>query len=156
MKEHHYSLLVEWTGNLGAGTSSYRAYSRDHDISAEGKVSIAGSSDSAFRGDSSKYNPEELLLASLSSCHMLWFLHLCAERKIVVTAYNDQPKGIMMETADGSGRFREVCLQPLISLEDSTQETKLDVLHERAHSLCFIANSVSFPVRCEARYKPDK
>ena len=151
MKEHQYVLKLTWTGNQGKGTSSYRAYSRDHEISADGKVIIAGSSDPAFRGDSSKYNPEELLLASLASCHMLWFLHLCSESGLVVTAYHDQPKGTMVETADGGGRFQEVCLYPVVTLIDANQGSMLEALHERAHELCFIANSVNFPVRCEAQ-----
>lgn len=153
MKEHQYTLNLTWTGNQGKGTSSYRAYSRDHEISADGKVIIAGSSDPAFRGDSSKYNPEELLLASLASCHMLWFLHLCAENGLVVTAYQDQPKGIMVETTDGGGRFQEVCLYPVVSLLDPAEKSMLDALHHRAHDLCFIANSVNFPVHCAAQLR---
>ena len=97
MKAHHYELALKWTGNKGEGTSSYRSYSRDYTISFDGKAEIPGSSDPSFRGDQSRYNPEELLLASLSSCHMLWFLHLCADHGIVVTAYTDQPKGKMIE-----------------------------------------------------------
>jgi organic hydroperoxide reductase OsmC/OhrA len=151
MKSHHYHLQLEWTGNLGSGTSSYRSYSRNHEISADGKRKIEGSSDPAFRGDLSRYNPEELLLASLASCHMLWFLHLSAESKIVVTAYHDQPKGIMVETPDGSGHFKEVCLQPLVSLESPLEETALEALHQKAHRMCFIANSVNFPVLCRSR-----
>lgn len=150
MKTHHYSLQLEWTGNLGTGTQSYRTYSRNHEITVEGKQVIAGSSDPSFRGDPGRYNPEELFLASLSSCHMLWFLHLCAVNKIIVTTYEDHPKGVMQETADGSGHFSDVCLYPRVSTENVVEEHQLNELHEKAHEMCFIANSVNFPVRCEA------
>jgi organic hydroperoxide reductase OsmC/OhrA len=156
MKTHHYNLRIEWTGNLGTGTNSYRAYSRNHEIQATGKPHITGSADPAFRGDTNRYNPEELLLASLSSCHMLWFLHLCSVSNIIVTAYQDDPRATMIETPDGAGRFSEVCLQPLISLERPVEKAKLDALHEKAHRMCFIANSVNFPVRCEARLLVEK
>src|SRR5499426_564348 len=106
-KEHHYSVVVTWTGNQGSGTSGYRDYRRDHDISAAGKPIIPASSDPIFRGDASRYNPEDLLVASLSGCHMLWYLHLCADAGIRVTEYRDDATGTMVETADGGGRFAE-------------------------------------------------
>src|SRR5688500_3083851 len=102
-KEHVYTLTIAWTGNSGTGTSGYRTYERSHRISATNKPEILASSDPAFRGDKQKYNPEELLVASLSSCHMLWFLHLCADQGIIVTDYIDNPSGVMVETADGGG-----------------------------------------------------
>lgn len=151
MKEHHYQIRMEWTGNLGRGTHHYRAYSRDHLISVDGKaVSIPASSDPAFRGDPSRYNPEELFLASLSACHMLWFLHLCAVNKIVVTDYIDRATGIMEEAADGSGRFREVTLRPKIKVETEEMIARSERLHHEANRMCFIANSCNFPVRHEA------
>ena len=146
-KEHSYSILLRWTGNTGTGTSGYTAYERSHSISAEGKPEILGSSDPAFRGDKTRYNPEELLVASLSSCHMLWFLHLCADSGIIITAYQDRPRGIMEETSNGGGRFKEVTLYPVVTIADAAQLGKLEALHERAHALCFIANSVNFPVK---------
>jgi len=105
MKEHFYTTRLKWTGNTGKGTDSYRGYERSHEISSDGKPTIYCSSDPAFRGDKLKYNPEELFVASLSSCHMLWFLHLCAEGGIVVQEYSDSAKGMMQETEDGNGRF---------------------------------------------------
>ena len=93
-RRHVYTARIEWSGNLGFGTSSYRAYSRDYRISAGDKPPIEGSSDPAFRGDARRWNPEELLVASLSTCHQLWYLHLCAEAGIVVTAYHDEPSGV--------------------------------------------------------------
>src|SRR6266496_952781 len=95
-REHRYFVNVSWRGNLGAGTSNYSSYKRDHVISARDKPEIAGSSDPAFLGDGSRYNPEELLVASLSACHMLWYLHLCSEAGIVISDYEDQAKGIMI------------------------------------------------------------
>jgi organic hydroperoxide reductase OsmC/OhrA len=149
-REHRYSINVTWTGNRGTGTSSYRAYGRDHEISSPGKsASIAGASDPAFRGDPAKYNPEELLVAALSACHMLSMLHLCADAGITVTSYTDDATGIMRQNADGSGEFVQVTLRPRLSLADASRAPELHALHERAHELCFIARSVNFPVRCE-------
>ncbi|WP_067458757.1 OsmC family protein [Actinomadura macra] len=146
-RTHRYEVSVTWTGNLGTGTSSYRAYERSHEVAAQAKPPIAGSSDPGFRGDPERWNPEELLVASLSQCHMLWFLHLCAVEKLVVTSYTDHPYGTMIETPDGGGRFDEVMLRPHVELADPEQADQVANLHERAHKLCFIANSVNFPVR---------
>jgi organic hydroperoxide reductase OsmC/OhrA len=148
-KQHHYQTRTVWTGNTGTGTSGYRAYERAHEISAAGKPVIAGSSDPNFRGDAARYNPEELLVASLSACHMLWYLHLCADNGIVVTAYEDRAQGTMVETTNGGGQFTEVVLHPVVTI-NAGDPALAARLHERAHELCFIANSVNFPVRCEA------
>lgn len=147
--EHSYEVRVTWTGDLGEGTSGYRSYARAHEILAAGKPPIPGSSDPAFRGDPARYNPEELLVASLSTCHMLWFLHLAAEAGVVVTGYRDDARGRMLETPDGGGRFTEVVLRPAVTVRAGTDPAAADALHHRAHELCFIANSVNFPVRCE-------
>jgi organic hydroperoxide reductase OsmC/OhrA len=149
-REHHYSVRVEWTGNLGQGTSGYRAYSRDHEISAVGKAAVPCSSDPAFRGDPTRYSPEDLLVSALSACHMLWYLHLCAEAKIVVLEYADEASGVMVEAPDGGGRFREVVLRPHVAIKAGGDAALAQRLHEQAHRLCFVANSVNFPVRCEA------
>ncbi|MGH9842072.1 MAG: OsmC family protein [Blastocatellia bacterium] len=148
-KTHIYQTKVVWTGNTGQGTSDYRGYSRAHEISAKGKPVIAGSSDPAFRGDPARYNPEELLVASLSTCHMLWYLHLSADGNIIVTSYEDRAEGTMIETEDGGGRFTEVILKPAVTIGAGGDPELARRLHERAHRLCFIANSVNFPVRCE-------
>ena len=150
-REHAYSINVTWTGNRGTGTSAYTAYDRAHEIGATGKPTIPGSSDPKFRGDPARYNPEELLLASLSACHMLWFLHLCADAKIAVVAYADNATGTMSEGADGSGRFTEVILHPTVTVQNESDVGRAEELHEKAHQLCFIANSVNFPVRCQPR-----
>lgn len=148
-KTHHYELDITWTGSTGAGTSGYRDYERAHDVSAPGKPTIAGSADPSFRGDPSRWNPEELLVASLSQCHMLWVLALCAQNGIVVTGYTDHPSGTMAQTEDGGGYFTEVTLRPALQLADPAQAEALAAIHDRAHHLCFIANSVNFDVRCE-------
>ena len=147
-KHHHYSTTVRWTGNTGSGTSDYRAYERSHEITAEGKPTIAGSSDPAFRGDAARYNPEELLVSSLSACHMLWYLHLCADAGVVVIDYSDEARGIMEETT-GGGRFSLVVLQPCVTVASPDMIEKAMQLHASAHTHCFIANSVNFEVRVE-------
>lgn len=146
-KEHHYKTTIQWTGNKGTGTSGYRNYERSHTISVDHKAIIEGSSDPAFRGDKTKYNPEEMLLASLSSCHMLWYLHFCSEEGIIVTSYKDHATGIMTETDNGSGHFKEVTLNPAIIVAEESMIEKAKELHHKANEFCFIANSVNFPVK---------
>lgn len=148
VREHRYSVAVAWTGNLGSGTSGYRAYARAHEITAAGKPAIPGSSDPAFRGDPARWNPEELLVASLAACHKLWYLHLCAEAGVVVTAYIDEAEGIMTEEADGAGQFRQVVLRPKVTVAGADLDLAYR-LHEQAHAKCFIARSVNFPVTHE-------
>lgn len=145
-KQHHYQVNITWTGNSGTGTSNYKTYERSHDISVPQKAMISASSDSAFRGDGTKHNPEDLLVSSLSSCHMLWYLHLCATAGVVVVAYTDQAMGIMEETPDGSGRFTSVTLNPVVTVTDEYMVDKANALHHEANKYCFIANSVNFPV----------
>lgn len=148
-KSHHYEVTVTWTGNHGEGTSGYRAYARSHEVTTAGKPPIAGSSDPTFRGERDRWNPEELLVASASQCHMLWYLHLCAVEGIVVTDYVDHPKGTMTEDPDGGGRFNDVLLRPQVTITAPDQVDRAVALHERAHQMCFIANSVNFPIRHE-------
>lgn len=148
MKEHHYTLQTEWTGNEGSGTSHYKSYSRSYTLSAEGKMQeILASSDPSFLGDASKYNPEELFLASLSACHLLWYLHLCAVNQVIVTAYMDNAAGVMVENADGSGKFVEVSLFPTITVKSVEMKEKALSLHQEANKMCFIANSCNFPIK---------
>jgi len=149
-REHRYAVEIEWTGNQGTGTSGYRAYGRDHLVSAPGKPAIPGSSDPAFRGDRARWNPEELLVVSVSQCHMLWYLHLAADAGIAVVDYRDAPAGVMVENADGSGRFTEIVLRPQVIVAAGADPSQALALHHAAHEKCFIANSVNFPVRCEA------
>lgn len=148
-KLFNYEARIVWTGNQGAGTSGYRDYSRDHDIIIDGRPVIAGSAEPAFRGDPSRHNPEGMLLASLSSCHMLWYLHLCAVAGVVVTAYEDEPNAVMALDAGGGGRFTSAMLRPKVTIASAGDRTKAEGLHKAAHEKCFIANSVNFPVACE-------
>lgn len=149
-KQHQYAVSIAWTGNDGNGTQSYRSYRRDHEITAAGKPAIPASSDPAFRGDRARYNPEELLVASLSSCHMLWYLHLCAVNGIVVLDYRDEAGGILQEEDGGGGAFVRVDLKPRVKIAAGADRAKALALHEEAHHLCFIARSVRFPVQVAA------
>jgi len=146
VKQHTYKVRVDWTGNNGEGTKTYKGYRRDHTIASEGKPQIQASSDPAFRGDRTRYNPEELLVASLSSCHMLWYLHLCSAKHVTVHEYSDQAFGTMQENADGSGEFISVELRPRVTISAGDDPEKALPIHNEAHHLCFIARSVKFPV----------
>ncbi len=145
-RDHAYVVTITWTGNRGSGTSGYRAYDRAHEMAVPGKPPVPFSSDPAFRGDRTRYNPEEMLVASLSSCHMLWYLHLCSVEGIVVQAYEDIAEGVMNERPDGGGAFAEVVLAPEITLNAGANLERARALHAEAHRKCFIANSVNFPV----------
>jgi organic hydroperoxide reductase OsmC/OhrA len=145
-KEHQYQATLTWAGNKGSGTMDYRSYDRSYIISIDNKADILGSSDSAFLGDKTKHNPEDLLLTSISSCHMLWYLHLCSQNEIIVMDYKDTPVGKMTENADGSGHFTEVVLYPVVVITDESQVEKANALHDEAHKMCFIANSCNFPI----------
>jgi len=152
-KTHHYTTRLTWTGNKGEGTIAYKAYERDHVISVEGKPEIPCSSDPSFRGNRERYNPEEMLVASLSSCHMLWYLHLCAVNHVVVVDYLDQAEGMMMEKQNGNGYFKSVTLRPVVTITDAAGAEKARLLHHEANSFCFIANSVNFPVHHEPQIR---
>lgn len=145
-RHHRYAVDVEWTGNLGEGTAGYRSYSRAVELSGESKAMIAGSADPAFRGDASAWNPEELLVAALSQCHLLSYLHVCAVNDVVVTAYTDSAEGMMMETS-GSAQFTEVVLRPRVTVAAPSMVGQAERLHVDANAACFIARSVNFPVQ---------
>lgn len=149
MKSHHYNLQLDWTGNRGQGTRSYTGYDREHTVAVPGRPPLLLSSDPAFRGDAGRYNPELLLLASLSSCHLLWYLHLCSVHGISVVAYTDTPSGLMEERPDGVGAFARVVLRPAVTIAAGGDPGRARSLHEEAHAKCFIANSVNFPVVTE-------
>ncbi|PJJ61554.1 OsmC family protein [Compostimonas suwonensis] len=144
--EHHYAVNVVWQGDRGTGTSDYRSYGREHLISAEGKHPIEGSADRSFRGDPERWNPEELLLASLSQCHMLSYLHVATSNGVVVLAYEDEAVGTMEQTNDGGGHFTSVTLRPRVTVADAAQLSLAESLHHEASLKCFIASSVNFPV----------
>lgn len=145
-KNHQYKCSVEWTGNNGSGTDSYSSYSRSHLVSVDSKIPMVCSSDPMFRGDATKYNPEELFLFSISSCHMLWYLHLCADAKIIVLGYNDACEGNLQLETNGSGKFEQITLNPVIVVSEDSMKEKAISLHQIAHSFCFIAQSVNVPI----------
>ena len=146
MAAHHYYVNTIWTGNLGPGTTEYKAYERAHVIRIDGKPDIHGSSDAAFRGDKAKHTPEDLFVSTLSTCHMLWYLHLCSRHGVVVTDYLDKASGVMEELADGSGRFTSVTLNPEVTVAEHHMIDKANALHHDANKMCFIANSVNFRI----------
>jgi organic hydroperoxide reductase OsmC/OhrA len=148
-KSHSYAVSTTWTGNLGSGTSGYRDYSRDHEIRVDSKPDqvLLGSADAAFRGDPTRFNPEELLVIALSQCHLLSYLHACVLAKVVVLDYTDEATGTMVTNADGSGRFTEVTLNPRVTISADSDLAAAEQAHHKAHEMCFIANSVNFPVR---------
>lgn len=147
MKEHQYSMKIEWIAEDGLGTVNYSSYSRNHSIKGIEKYDVLlASSDPAFRGDTARYNPEELFLSSIASCHMLWYLHLCSANGIVVTHYSDSATGIMEEDAHGSGKFKSVTLHPNVTITDNSKSELAIDLHVEANKMCFIANSCNFKV----------
>ena len=146
--QHHYQVDVEWTGNLGTGTQSYRSYERSHDIRIAGKPTLAGSADPTFHGDAGRHNPEDLMIAALSACHMMSYLHVATVAGVVVTAYTDTAEGTLVLERIG-GRFVEVVLHPRVTISAASDAANAEALHTDAHHACFIANSVNFPVRCE-------
>jgi organic hydroperoxide reductase OsmC/OhrA len=148
-RTHKYETRCVWTGDLGRGTADYRSYARTYDTTSSGRPVIPGSSDPAFRGDDDRWNPEQLLVAALSQCHMLSYLHRCAVSGVVVTAYEDVAEGVMAETDDGGGHFEDVVLRPLVTVAEPGMIERAQELHHEAAELCFIAASVNFPVRHE-------
>ena len=156
--EHHYAVTVQWTGNTGTGTSAYRAYERAHEISGAvpGKPTIAGTSDPAYRGDPARWNPEELLVASLSACHKLWYLHVCAVNRVVVTDYVDHAEGWMPVDAKGMGSFRRVLLRPIVTIAADSDAERARELHDDAHRMCNVASSVNFPIDHEPEIRVEQ
>lgn len=154
-RTHRYPIRLDWYGNRGHGTSGYTQYGRDHCISVPGKPAIAGSSDPAFRGDPARWNPEELFVASVAACHQLWYLHLASDAGIIVTAYHDDAVGVMVEEADGGGRFTVITLRPTVTIAAGHDADLARTLHHRVHALCYIARSIACTVACEATIATD-
>jgi organic hydroperoxide reductase OsmC/OhrA len=147
-QEHHFAVTTNWTGNRGTGTSHYRAYGRENIVNASGKPPISGSSARVFHGDPERWNPEELLIAALSQCHLLSFLHVATNRGVVVTSYDDNATGILSLGADGGGHFASVTLRPMVTVTTG-DVASIEALHREAREKCFIAASVNFPVNHE-------
>jgi len=146
--QHIYRVRVEWTGNRGGGTSGYRDYGREHTIGAAGKPDIPGSSDPLFRGNAERWNPEEMLVAAASTCHQLWYLHLCADAGVRVQRYVDDAVGTMLDEPE-RGRFTRIVLHPRVAISAGDDRDLAVRLHHDAHARCYIANSVNFPIDCE-------
>lgn len=153
MKEHHYKLSAVWHGNKGTGTSGLRAYDRSHTVSIEGKPELHLTTDNPHVGDKSKLNPEDLLVTAVSSCHMLSYLYVCAMEGVVVTDYVDNARGLMIEDDKGGGKFKEVILNPIVTVANESMMDSARSLHHKAHEICYIANSVNFEVKCEPMIK---
>jgi organic hydroperoxide reductase OsmC/OhrA len=152
--QHAYAVEVSWTGNTGSGTSDYRSYRRTCVVRASGKPELAGSADPHFRGDADRWNPEELLVAALSQCHLLSFLHAATAAGVVVVGYTDAATGTMVTSGNG-GRMTSVVLHPEVTVASSSMVEQVPALHETAHRDCFIASSVNFPVTHEAVTRAD-
>ena len=150
MRQHHYVTMLRWMGSNNTGTTSYTAYSRAFELSASGKAAIAGSSDPAFRGEASRWNPEELLVGALSACHQLWYLHLCAAAGLTVLAYEDRAEGVMEEEADGGGQFSQIILRPHVTLAAGGDLAKAEALHAAASRFCFIERTLN----CRVTHEP--
>ena len=144
--KHHYHVRMIWTGSRGVGTTSYRSYGRDYELMADGKATMKGSADPQYLGDAALWNPEELLLASLSACHQLWYLHLCASAGVVVRTYEDRAESTMAVHPDGSGEFISVLLRPSVTIAVGSDRERALAIHDEAANMCFIARSVKFPV----------
>jgi organic hydroperoxide reductase OsmC/OhrA len=149
---HDYTSRIDWTGNRGQGTRSYRGYDRNWTVTTPGKPPIACSNDPLLGGDATLHNPEDLLLSSLAACHMLWYLHYASVAGIVVTAYRDDPIGVGENMPDGAGQFLRATLRPHIVLAAGSDRDAADAIHHEIHKVCFIARSVNFPVTYAARY----
>lgn len=146
MTDHSYEVSVHWTGDRGTGTSGYRDYGRDHDVSADGKADIAGSADPTFRGDRDRWNPEEMVLAALAQCHMLSYLHVAVTQGFTVVDYEDHATAALNLNRDGSGELTGATLHPVVTILEADRIADAEAAHAAANSLCFIARSVAFPV----------
>ncbi len=149
--QHAYTSHITWTGNQGTGTSGYKAYARTWDIAVKGKEPIHCSNDPLLGGDPGKMNPEDLLLSSLSACHMLWYLHLASDAGITVMEYQDSPVATGEVLKGGAGRFISATLRPKITVLPGTDLDAATAIHQQINHVCFIARSVNFPVS----YQPE-
>ena len=151
--EHSYAMRATWTGDRGSGTSGYRDYDRSVTLEVEGKPALLGSADAPFRGDPARWNPEDMLVAALSSCHMLSYLACCARARITVLDYTDRATATMVENGKGGGAFTEATLRPVVTIAQADKVDHAMRLHGTANKVCFIANSVNFPVHHEAEIR---
>jgi organic hydroperoxide reductase OsmC/OhrA len=151
-KKHSYHTNLTWTGHTEK-VPSFKRHNRSYVLEIEGKPPVLGSSDPEFRGDRSRWNPEDLLVAALSSCHHLFFMYLCGQAGIEVLGYEDRAEGTMEENPDGSGQFSAVTLRPKVRLAPGSDVKVAELIHHASHEKCFIARSVNFPVRNEPTFE---
>ena len=149
---HHYAAKITWHGRRDGLPFDYRSYDRTHRVEIEGKPAFIASADPTFLGDSSLYNPEDMLVVALSSCHMLSYLAICARARVTVLSYTDEAEGVMVMDQPDTGRFSDVLLKPVVELAPGSDVEKARSFHAMAHKVCFIARSVNFPVRCEPSF----
>ncbi|MBK0064963.1 MULTISPECIES: OsmC family protein [unclassified Acinetobacter] len=157
MTIHQYDVKIRWIGNIGDGTKSYQSYTRDFLIENHNKPSICGSADPAYRGDPTKWNPEDLMVAAASACHKLWYLHLCAVNGVCIMDYVDHACGFMEDAhPEKRGHITHIILKPHVILQAKKSLDLAKQLHQQAHHECMIANSVNFPILCEPSFEVDK
>ena len=144
--KHLFKASINWTSSQNQQQSEKKFYSKSHKIKLEGKPILIVSAAKAFKGNPELYNPEDLLLSSLVSCHMMSYLYVCSQNGIEVLEYSDNAEATLEVSPDGSGRFVEVTLNPKITISNSNQIQQALDLHQKANQLCFIANSCNFPV----------
>lgn len=142
--KHLFRAKAIWT--LKKKDENIKSYSRNHSITIEGKSNLEVSAAKAFKGDAALYNPEDMLLSSLVSCHMMSYLYVCAQFGIEVLSYSDDAVATLEVNDDGSGRFTEVTLKPKVLITNANRIEEALLLHKKANELCFIANSCNFPV----------
>lgn len=152
MAQHDYTARVVWTGNRGQGTASYKGYDRTWNVETPGKPLIHCSNDPLLGGDPTLHNPEDMLIAALSACHMLWYLHLASNAGIAVHDYRDDPLAIGETDSTGASRFLSATLRPQITVPEGTDVAEADAIHHEIGKVCFIARSVNFPVDYDAIY----
>lgn len=150
------SITTQVVWHRGEEKFTDNRYSRAHRWTFDGGAEVAASSSPDVvpvpMSDPSAIDPEEAFVASLSSCHMLWFLAIAAKRRFVVNSYEDDASGLMAKNGEGQTAITVVTLQPRISFDGDNSPTseELAAMHHEAHDKCFIANSVKTEVRIES------
>lgn len=150
---HLFKATLNWSSNKKQEETISKFYNKSHQIKIEGKPVLDISAAKAFKGDPSLYNPEDLLLSSLVSCHMMSYLYVCSQNGIEVLEYSDNAEATLEVSPDGSGRFTEVRLKPKVKISNPDKVELALELHTKANKLCFIANSCNFPVLHEASFE---
>lgn len=144
MHQHSFKAHLSWQKHPQAGDINLRRQLKNHTVQIEGKETLHLSAAKAFKGDSNLLNPEDLLLSSLMSCHMLSYLYVCGQHQIEVVNYEDSAEAFLEVYEDGSGKIVKVILNPIVGLKDASQAEIAMSLHGEARKLCFIANSCNF------------